>query len=120
MRKTDLGRWGEKQAVRHLQNKGYEILEQNFRCRLGEVDIVASRNGTLCFVEVKTRTSLDFGLPCQAVGHRKQEHIRRVAQVYVQRNPKFDHCDLRLDVIEVLRLHTGNYIRHVEGAFGEE
>ena len=117
MKRTELGRWGEEQAARHLRNGDYNILEQNFRCRLGEVDIVAVRKRTLCFVEVKTRTSLDFGLPCQAVGQKKQEHIRRVAQVYIQRNPGFEGYDLRMDVIEILKLYSGNYIRHVEGAF---
>ncbi len=117
MNRTELGRWGEEQAAAYLEECGYALLQRNFRCRLGEIDIVALRDGVLCFVEVKTRSSLDFGLPCQAVGADKQERLRRAAQIYVQRNAVSHRQDLRMDVIEILRLPQGSYIRHVEGAF---
>lgn len=113
----DLGRWGERKAAVHLQVAGYVILEQNFRCRAGEIDIIAERNNTLCFIEVKTRTSMDFGLPCQAVGYGKQNRIRRVALVWLRKNPVYADRDLRMDVIELLRLAQGDYIRHITAAF---
>lgn len=117
MEKKQLGAWGESKAVGFLQTGGYNVLEKNFRCRSGEIDIIALKDGVLCFIEVKTRTSLAYGLPCQAVGPAKQRHIRRAALAYVCQNPGYAKHDLRMDVIELLRLPQGSYIRHVTGAF---
>ncbi|MDD2294772.1 MAG: YraN family protein [Eubacteriales bacterium] len=117
MDKKQLGTWGEGKAVGYLKAGGYHVLERNFRCRWGEIDIIALRDKVLCFIEVKTRTSLEYGLPCQAVGPGKQDHIRRAALAYVHRNPDCAAYDFRMDVIELLRLPRGDYIRHVTGAF---
>ncbi|MGZ6792765.1 MAG: YraN family protein, partial [Mycobacteriales bacterium] len=62
-----LGRWGEEHAVRHLEAAGYEVLSRNWRCREGELDIVARSGGALVFVEVKARTGTAYGEPAEAV-----------------------------------------------------
>lgn len=70
-------------AAEVLRNKGYQILRRNYRCRAGEIDIIAQRSGELCFIEVKTRQSFNYGRPCEAVSEEKKKHIRRVARQYL-------------------------------------
>ena len=80
-----LGIYGEDLACKYLQAKGYKILKRNFRCRrFGEIDIVASKAEVLSFIEVKTRASLRYGMPAEAVTLAKQRKIYRVAQYYLQ------------------------------------
>lgn len=113
---AETGRWGESEACGYLKRCGYEILDRNFRCRIGELDIVARQGATLCFVEVKTRSSLCFGLPGEAVNAKKKRHILRAAQYYL-----VSHCiidmDIRVDLIELLQLGEKAYIRHTENIF---
>jgi len=82
MTKSSLGKDGEVLAANFLKQNGYKILETNYRCPFGEVDIVAQDGETLAFVEVKTRSSREFGLPQEAVGFRKINHIVNVANFY--------------------------------------
>lgn len=96
-----LGKLGEEQAAVWLDRKGYEIVERNFRCNWGEVDIIAKDGDTLCFIEVKTRRTTDYGLPCQAVSEVKEQHIKRCAYVFMMRYPE-TYSDIRIDIIEVL------------------
>jgi putative endonuclease len=74
-----LGRHGEDRAARWYRQAGYEVLDRNWRCPLGELDLVARRDATLVFCEVKARSSLSFGHPAEAVGPSKQQRIRRLA-----------------------------------------
>ncbi|WP_312353675.1 YraN family protein, partial [Aminipila sp.] len=74
-----LGFQGEEVASNYLKNKGYQVLERNFRCKMGEIDIIACIHKTLVFVEVKTRRNLKFGLPCEAITKNKKVHIKKVA-----------------------------------------
>ena len=78
-----MGQQGEEAAVRHLQAHGYKILERNFRCKAGEVDIIAEEMGNLVFVEVKARSSGLFGSPAEAVTSRKQGQISKAALCYL-------------------------------------
>lgn len=87
-------------AARYLETMGYTIVECNWRCRLGEVDIVAEDDGVLVFVEVRTRTGNGFGTPQESVDRRKQARLRRVAQMYVQAQGKHNR-PLRLDVVAI-------------------
>ena len=105
-----LGRYGEDLACKYLQAKGYVILERNFRCRrFGEIDIVASKAGVLSFIEVKTRASLRYGMPAEAVTLAKQRKIYRVAQYYLQCEGLTSRIPmLSFDVVEII----------VEGAAG--
>ena len=77
-----VGRSGEDIAAAWYQQRGYEVLARNWRCRRGELDIVAGRAGTVVFCEVKARTSVTFGLPAEAVGPAKQARLRRLAALW--------------------------------------
>ncbi|MEW6771356.1 MAG: YraN family protein [Bacillota bacterium] len=78
-----LGKLAETLAAEHLRRKGYRILVQNYRCRCGEVDIVALDGRTLVFVEVRAKSTTGFGTPQESVGHRKQAKLREVARHYL-------------------------------------
>jgi len=111
-----LGRKAEALAVAHLRKQGLRIEERNFRCRLGEIDLVARDGATLVFVEVRSRTSAEFGLPEESVGHRKQQRLRRIAQVYLQGRGE---TTVRFDVVSVRFDRQGNLqrIEHIPQAF---
>lgn len=103
---------GEIIALNYLKKKKYKIVEQNYKNKLGEIDIIATYKNTIVFVEVKSRETLVFGRPAEAVDKRKQEKIRRVATLYLlQKNLGENEC--RFDVIEVL----GEKLNHIENAF---
>lgn len=93
-----LGKKGEELAVSFLKKKGYQILEKNYRCRLGEIDIVAKDKEKIVFVEVKTRSSLTFGLPQEAVNHPKQLRLTRLALTYLSYH-KLKDTSCRFDVV---------------------
>ena len=93
------GDWGEACVAAYLRRNGYRIEASQFRCRMGEVDLIASRDGVLCFVEVKTRTNLSVGLPREYVTRQKQEKLRRTAACYLAAH-ELD-CPVRFDVAEV-------------------
>ena len=79
-----LGERGEMIAWGHLREKGYTLLEKNYRCALGEMDVIARKNGRLVFVEIKTRSSDRFGLPEEAVHSVKQKKLLKLAQWYLK------------------------------------
>ncbi len=110
MEKRDLGKKGEAIAASLLQSRGYEILARNFRSRFGEVDIVALDEGTLVFVEVKTRWSKEYGKPEEAVGPGKIRSITKVGQYY-----RATHKDLpeaeRIDLVAIEMDDIGRTIR---------
>ncbi len=112
----NLGTWGETRAASYLIQNGYKILDRNYICCFGELDLIASKDETVCFVEVKTRRSLCFGEPCEAVTKRKQTHIQKTIQMYLMKK-KLNPCNLRIDVIELLILDKKVYLRHIENAF---
>lgn len=103
-----LGQQGEAFAAEFLIKQGYEIMEQNYRCILGEVDIIAKVHGVLCFVEVKAR-STDKEQPFEAIHQRKQYKLTRLAQYYLKEN--FGHVDVsaRFDVVAVYQMPDGTF-----------
>ena len=104
-----LGRRGEETAERHLVSRGFRILERRYRTRAGEIDFIAEDGATLVFVEVKTRSSLRFGRPSEAVGFRKRARIAAAASLYLAlRGGPERPC--RFDVVEVLE-STGGALR---------
>ena len=105
MTNSELGEFGEAMAMQYLYKEGYQILARNYRCRLGEVDLIVKQGDVLVFVEVKTRSDLLLGTPAEAVDRRKLEHIRRVAIQYVSRHGLED-MDMRVDVVEIVVRHT--------------
>lgn len=111
----DTGVRGEVLTAQFLKNKGYHILEKNFRTPLGEIDLIAEKDGILAFVEVKLRRGLGMGSPAQAVDARKQKRILHAAQLYVQRTGEADR-PLRFDVAEVFDGPTPE-IHYIPDAF---
>jgi putative endonuclease len=103
---------GESLAVRHLQELGYVILERNYRCRDGEVDIVARDGDRLAFVEVRARRTQAYGTPEESVTLRKQERLARVARSYLQENGCAD-VDWGIDVV-ALEFTPGGILERLE------
>lgn len=95
------GAFGESLAVEYLSKNGYKVLERNFRCRIGEIDIIAIQEDTVAFIEVKTRSSEKFGMPSEAVSLTKQNRMVKTALYYMQKNKLLDHM-CRFDVIEII------------------
>jgi putative endonuclease len=106
--KTELGRKGERLAAQYLKRQGYRILETNHRNCFGEIDIIAHDRGTLCFVEVKTRTTASHGHPFESVSRPKQRKLIRTAQGYLTRAGAPD-TDARFDVVAVTPDGNGQY-----------
>ena len=94
-----LGRWGEELAARELRARGYEILASRWRCRFGEIDLIAADGTYLCFVEVKLRKSDAFGSAGAFVDRRKQEKLRATAPLYLAEHPT--RLQPRFDVAEI-------------------
>ncbi|MBD0380374.1 YraN family protein [Paenibacillus sedimenti] len=122
--RKQLGRLGEELAEAFLRERGYAIIERNWRCRTGEIDIIAQVDGILVFVEVRTRrSSTSFGLAKESIDYRKQLKVRETAQFYLHRYKKHEQR-VRLDVIAVefpgdgLPENAGTpLIEHMIGAF---
>lgn len=100
LRKKLLGKRGEDLAVQFLQKNGYKILERNFAKRYAEIDIVAQEKETLVFVEVKTRTTREFGNPLEAITPWKIATLQRSCQFYKSLHPELPEA-LRIDVVSV-------------------
>jgi putative endonuclease len=115
--RLSLGRWGEEQAVAYLRRKGLKIVERNLRTPLGEIDIIARQGRTLIFVEVKTRRSLAYGTPQEAVGPVKQRQILRAAQWYLA-DIGASGAQVRFDVVAILARGEEPGIEHIADAFG--
>lgn len=105
MNSITLGKYGEDFAAGILEAEGCTILERNFRCRAGEIDIIAEKNGELYFVEVKTRRGLTVGRPAEAVTLQKQRRIRTAASLYLQSYGGEQERLCGFHVIEVLYHH---------------
>jgi putative endonuclease len=120
--KDAIGRYGEQLAARYLSESGLTVLARNWRCRDGELDIVAREGDVLVFCEVKTRSSEQFGDPAEAVGGPKAARLRGLALRWIAQQRAFGTYtfwpELRFDVVCVLRHHQGPAtIRHVRAAF---
>lgn len=109
-----LGRKGEDIAASYLERQGCEILARNYRCRYGEIDIIALDHGILCFVEVKTRSRSDFGRPCQAVDWKKEVHIKRCAYSYME-SEHVECSGVRIDIVEVMHKGGRYEVRRIAG-----
>lgn len=122
---TEIGRFGEDAAAKHLRKNGYRILERNFRASHNEIDIIAENKDTLVFVEVKTRHGSDFASPIEAVTPAKQKRTIAAARAYLYKNG----CSkqIRFDVIEVYLERAPRFsaralalrsLEHIVDAFG--
>jgi putative endonuclease len=113
--KDQLGMEGEQTAADYLQTAGMDILARNWRCNEGEIDIVASDGRALVICEVKTRSSVKYGTPLEAVNRQKARRLRRLAVRWALEGSVMYH-EIRIDVVGVLRTASGEYeIEHVRG-----
>jgi len=116
--KDAVGRFGEQLAAERLTADGFEILERNWRCRDGEIDIVAVEDTTLVFVEVKTRSTVSHGTPAEAVVPAKAARLRRLAARWLIEHKDQHWPVVRFDVVAVVRRGpNGPTVRHLRGAF---
>lgn len=97
--KRNIGNEYEEKAVEYLKTLGYQILEQNFRCRMGEIDIIGRDGKYLSFIEVKYRVNEQSGSPGEAVNYSKQKRITRTALFYMMSNELYDDTPVRFDVV---------------------
>ena len=109
----ELGKDGEEQATDYLKNKGYEIIERNYECRQGEIDIIAKDKEEYVFIEVKTRQNLHYGMPAEAVTSVKEKHIWNASKYYIYSH-KLENKFIRFDVIEVYKIKNQFYINHIK------
>lgn len=117
MQKTQkqlLGTWGEKQAVGYLRANGYKVLEQNYRYRRSEIDLIADLNGMLVFIEVKTRTGAQYGYPEEFVANEQLEMIYKAARFYA--GSKGYAGILRFDIIAIVK-DVSIDLQHFEGVY---
>ena len=106
------GRWGEDRAATHYRRLGYDIVDRNWRCEYGELDLVVRHGDTVVFCEVKARRSDSFGGPEAAVGRRKQLRVRRTAAAWLAAHD-VRRVDVRFDVVAI----TGVTVAVYEAAF---
>lgn len=107
-----LGSEAEAIACSYLEKIDYKIIEKNFRCRSGEIDIIALHQGYIVFIEVKYRTTNQCGYPREAVNYYKQRNLTKVASYYLLINQAYDKS-CRFDVVEI----TGKHIELIQNAF---
>ncbi|WP_121665928.1 YraN family protein [Mesonia aquimarina] len=112
---NDLGKKGEQLAVDFLIKKGYKIREQNFRHQKAEVDIIAQKENTLCAVEVKTRSTPEFGNPQDFVKPQQIQRLVNAIDYYVNEN-NLD-VDVRFDIVAIIKNKQGTKLEHLEDAF---
>ena len=115
-KKIIIGKEGEKIAAAFLKKNGYRIIEINFRCPIGEIDIIAKEKKDLVFVEVKTRKSMELGYPEQAVGIRKQKKMSQLALWYLQKRKIVD-TNARFDVVAITLIPEKSEVKLIKNAF---
>lgn len=113
---SKIGREGEALAVAYLKKKGFRVVAQNYRCQLGEIDIVAVDRKTLCFIEVKTRSTGDYDRPEAAVHKRKQHQLSKVALWFLKER-HLEDVRARFDVVAIRRRGDLNEVQHFRNAF---
>lgn len=106
----NIGAWGEDRAAAYLEKEGYSIVERNYRCKFGEIDIIASKSGTIHFVEVKTRSGYAYGSPLSAINRKKLKHIQYSAQYFINAN-KLHAWNISIDGIAIV----GDKLDFVQG-----
>lgn len=116
----ELGRLGEEHAAAWLENRGWSVVDRNWRTRFGELDVIAlDPDSRLVFIEVKTRRSTLQGVPAEAVTPAKRLHLRRAAAQWLTSSPRgrIRHREVRFDVIAIDASGPSPVVRHIEGAF---
>lgn len=111
--KKELGNIGEQIAAEYLENNNYQIIKRNFYCKNGEIDIIAKDNNEFVFVEVKTRSSINFGKPSEAVDCIKLKHLYKTAQYFLYKS-NYSNKFIRFDVIEILIKNGKFNVNHIK------
>ncbi len=101
MNNKEIGKLGEKIAKEYLEKQGIKIIEQNYFCKFGEIDLIGIENKTIIFIEVKLRFNNSFGAPYEAVGSKKWERLQNAAQLYLIEH-NINNMDCRFDIISLL------------------
>ena len=114
--KQIVGKEGEEIAEGYLKNKGFRMVERNYRCRGGEVDLIALDRRVIVFVEVKARNDASFGSPLESVHPRKQQRMTRAALIFLSEH-KLHHRDARFDVVGISFDGGKPVVEHVQNAF---
>ena len=120
MKKTELGAWGERRVAEHLEREGYCVLERNFRCRMGEIDLIVRKGDVLAFVEVKLRKNAVHGEAREFVTWTKRQKLHTTATWYLMSHPQAEELRLRFDVAEVYAPQGAEgpaTVRYIENAF---
>lgn len=112
---NELGKLGEELAIEYLQAKGYSVLETNWTFQKAEIDIIAQKDNFLAVIEVKTRSSIDFGLPQDFVNPKKMQLLVKAANEYVVQNDL--DVEVRFDIIAIHKENKKFNIEHIEEAF---
>lgn len=110
-----IGKKGENIAVEYILQNEYEIIERNFSCRQGEIDIIARDREEYVFIEVKTRTNRNYGEPIDAITSFKKKHIIKSIEYYLFLR-RLEHVFVRIDVIEIYQKENRYYINHIKNA----
>lgn len=111
-----IGKCGEDEAVKYLESKGYIILFRNYITYQGEIDIIAKDKQEYVFIEVKTRSTRNFGTPAESVKSIKKSHIIKSSEYYIYKN-KLENKLIRYDVIEVYLKGRNSFINHIKNIF---
>ena len=114
----ETGKIGENMAVRYLKNNGYQIIQRNFECKQGEIDIIAKEKEEYVFIEVKTRTNIKYGKPKEAVDKTKKKHLYGAVEYYTYLK-KIENRPIRIDVIEIYKRQEKYFIHHIKQAITE-
>lgn len=114
MNNIEKGKLGEEIASKYIISKGGKVIERNYRTRVGEVDLIAKLNGELVFVEVKSRSNINYGYPSESVNYKKKRKITNVAKYYILDN-SLENLSIRFDVIEIYLKEKK--INHIVNAF---
>lgn len=115
--KTELGALGEALARTYLQKKKCNIVDRNFRCAMGEIDLVVRKDRALRFIEVKYRRSPEYGLPQESVVRRKQHRIRNAAIVWLKNRRLPLDCEIHFDVVAITEHAGETKYEYIEDAF---
>lgn len=116
MSSKTLGDRGEAYAAAYLRQNGYRILTRNYRTKIGEIDLIADDHGTLVFIEVKTRSSVRYGMPAEAVHYKKKQKIIQTAYCYLHAQHR-ENVLCRFDVLEVYAVGDRWSVHQIKGAF---
>jgi len=117
LNKRKIGGEAEEVAAKYLESKGYKIVEKNYNCSFGEIDIIARKDGFFIFIEVKYRRDLSYGYPVEAVTYSKQKVIRKVATLYIKHKNLIFEKNFRFDVVGILGELEFPTISLIENAF---